>query len=286
MKKNNHYKKEIEFKIGEGNEDAIIEFAKSAEAKEFGLFYTKFSGGEGFAIGRPPNPFECEGNGLPEPDNRLPHREFHFEFDVRFTLNESDDIELLIAQKDMPTHFRFMLKGLSPKQAQMALINFEQGISNAIKDAIYHHASVCYRKQDENRKRRKETYGNLISVLGHNLKTRLDLWRYKKPKVENKGGIKLKTFTPSLTQGGTNPQTKVEVEKERQEYKKAVFDALELIETEGGKKKQLDVGQIVFEKESDVKEDIDVASRMKHALRKYKLNFKELLKEYEQKKGE
>jgi len=282
MKKNNHYKKEIEFKLGEGNEDAFIEFAKSDEGKELGLHYNEFSGGKGFNIGRPPNPFECEGKGLPEPNDDLSRQEFHFEFDVRFTLNESEDIELLIAQKDMPTHFKFILKGLSVEQANATVIDFEQEISKVINNAIHYHASVCYRKQDESRKRRKETYDTLINVLGNNLKTGLDLVRYKDPKVENKGGVKIKTFTASLTQGGANPQTKAEVEKEKQEFRKAVFAALNEIGER--RKKQLDVGVIVFEKESDAK-DIDIASRMKHALNKYKFTFKELLEEYKHKKG-
>lgn len=215
MKKNNHYKKEIEFKIGEGNEDAIIEFAKSAEAKESGLFYTKFSGGEGFTIGRPPNPFECEGNGLPEPDDRLPHREFHFEFDVRFTLNESDDVELLIAAEDAATHFKFMLKGLSAEQANAAVIDFEQQISNVIKDAIYFHAWACYRKQDKNPEKRKKSYDDIIKNLENSfqfLKSKGD----KPVNVREENGIKITTYKP-ITQGrdkgAKNQKSKVTLNK-------------------------------------------------------------------------
>ncbi|MBA3632625.1 MAG: hypothetical protein H0W58_07435 [Acidobacteria bacterium] len=282
MKKNNHYKKEIEFKLGEGYEAEHIEFSKSNEGKEFGLTYTKFSGGEGFTFGGPPNPFEREGKELPTPDSNLPHQDFHFEFDVRFTLNESEDIELLIAQKDMPTPFKFMLKGLSPKQAQMALIDFEQRISNVIKDAIYFHAWACYRKQDENIKNRNESYDKIMKNLVTHFKPLLKWKRDKVIEQREENGIKITTYDPFPK--GANPQTKAEIEKEKQEFRKAVFAALN--EIGSGKKTQLDVGLIVFEKELDAKEDIDIASRMKHALNKYNLKFKELLEEYKQKKAD
>jgi len=38
MRKNYHYKKEIEFKIGEGNVDALMKLADSPEGEEFGFY--------------------------------------------------------------------------------------------------------------------------------------------------------------------------------------------------------------------------------------------------------
>lgn len=290
MKKNNHYKKEIEFEIGdEDNIDTLIKIADSPEGEELGIFSFQHSNGKVVTFDRGLNSFERKGEGLPEADNRLPQREFHFEFDVRFTLDESEDIELLIAAKDAGTHFKYMLKGLSAKQANAAVIDFEQQISNVIKDAIYFHASACYRKQDENTANRNESYKNIMSYLETCFKRLLKWKRDKVIEVREENGIKITTSIP--IQSGANPQTKAEIEKEKQKFIKAVFDALELIGN--GKKTQLDVGSIVFEKESDAKEkesngekDIDIPSRMKHALRKYNLNFKELLKEYKQKKAD
>ncbi len=119
-----------------------------------------------------------------------------------------------------------------------------------------------------------------------NLETRFKgLLKWKREKVievREENGIKITKSAP--IQSGANPQTKAEIEKEKQEFRKTVFDALD--EIGSGKKTQLEVGLIVFEKESDAKEDIDIASRMKHALRKYNLNFKKLLAEYKQKKAD
>lgn len=282
MKKYNHYKKEIEFKIGgEDNIDTLMKIADSPEGEELGIFSVQDSNAKGVTGGRPPNPFEREGKGLPEADNRFPRREFHFEFDIRFTLNESEDIELLIAAKDAGTHFKYMLKGLSAEQANAAVIDFEQRISNVLKDAINIHASACYRKQDENIANRNESYKKIMSYLETRFKGLLKWKRYKPIEVREENGIKITTSVP--IQSGANPQTKAEIEKEKQKFTKAVFDALD--EIGSGKKTQLDLGLIVFDKELSSKEDIDIPSRMKHALRKYKLNFRELLKEYKQKKA-
>ena len=151
MKKLKSYRKEIQFEIGkQDNIDSLIEIADSSEGEELGLFSFQDSKAKGVTFGRKLGYFEREGRGLPEADNNLPKKEFHFEFDVRFTLDESNDVEFLIAAKNEVTHFRYMFKGLSAEQANMAVIEFEQRISNVIKDAIYYHAWACHRKQDEN----------------------------------------------------------------------------------------------------------------------------------------
>lgn len=289
MKKASSYKKEIEFEIGSGdNIDTLMKIADSPEGEELGIFSFQNSNAKGVTIGRKLNHFEREGKGLPTPDSRLPQREFHFEFDVRFTLDESEDIELLIATKDAGTHFKYVLKGLSVGQANAAVIDFERQISNAIKDAIYFHGWACYRKQDENTEHRNESCKKVMSNLETHFKGLLKWKRDKVIEQREENGIKITTYDPFPK--GADPQTKEEIEIEKQEFVKAVFDALG--EIGSGKKTQLDVGLIVFEKESDAKQkaskgekDIDSASRMKHALRKYNLKYKELIKEYEQKKG-
>ncbi|MDQ3753862.1 MAG: hypothetical protein M3371_03930, partial [Acidobacteriota bacterium] len=89
MKRPPKTKKKIEIKIGEGDNDALINFAETPEGKELGLHKFESAYAKGVTFGRPLHPFEREGSGLPAPSGGLPHQEFHFEFDVRFTLNES-----------------------------------------------------------------------------------------------------------------------------------------------------------------------------------------------------
>jgi hypothetical protein len=227
------------------------------------------------------------GEGLPaKTANHIFHKEFCVNFDVRLSHDENGNMELVIAEKGAGTHSKFQFQGLNARQARRAIPDFHIRLASLfIPRTIYQLAYACYWKQDDNRANRKNSCKNIITELVWSFERLLDLIRFKKVQEIKDGGLTITISNSTSTQGGTNPQTKVEIEKEKQEFKKAVFTALELIETEGGKKKPLDVGFIVFEKESDAKENIDIASRMKHALNKYKLNFKELLKEYEQKKA-
>ena len=87
MKKLKSYRKEIKFEIGGAdNIETLIKIADSPEGEELGIFSFQNSNAKGVTGGRKLNPFEREGKGLPTPNNRLPQREFHFEFGVRFTL--------------------------------------------------------------------------------------------------------------------------------------------------------------------------------------------------------
>lgn len=148
MKKNNHYKKEIEFKIGEDNVDALMKLADSPEGEELGIFKFQDSNAKGVTFGRKLGCFEREGEGLPTPNDDCPRREFHFEFDVRFTLNESDDLELLIAAKGTGRHFKYMLKGLGAAKANAAVMELERRIAFRLQRDIYHLAWACYRSQE------------------------------------------------------------------------------------------------------------------------------------------
>ncbi len=74
MKKNNHYKKEIEFKIGEDNVDALMKLADSPEGEELGIFKFQDSNAKGVTFGRKLGCFEREGEGLPTPNDDCPSR--------------------------------------------------------------------------------------------------------------------------------------------------------------------------------------------------------------------
>ncbi len=221
-KSSNHNKKEIEISTETGVK-ALIDFANSPEGKEFPIFPSKTSGAEGVTGGRFLDPHEIEGEDLPPKNDNHAYQEFQINFDVRLAHDGNGNIELFIAKKRARTYFKFPLKGLDARQAIRALIDFDQSISKVITYAIQQHASVCYRKQDENRKRRKETYDKLKSVLEYNLKTRLDLWRYKEPKVENKGGVKIKTFEAiqgGRDKGAKNLRAKITIDDVIKEIKK------------------------------------------------------------------
>jgi len=210
MKKLKSYRKEIKFEIGGAdNIETLIKIADSPEGEELGWSSFKTSNAIGVTGGSKLQPFEREGKGLPTPNNELPKRELHFEFDLRFTLNESNDIELLIASKDWGTHFRYMLKGLGTEKANAAVIDFEKQISKVIKDSIYYHAWACYRKQDESTKIRNESYDKITCMLENHFKTLLKWKGEKIAEVREENGIEITTYEP--IEGGRTKGTKNKV---------------------------------------------------------------------------
>lgn len=281
MKKLKYSKKSISAKA----DDFIIESLKEVEKLDAsGLHFFEKDGIEGFKIGTgQPKPPEYLGEGLPEveKDNVL-NIEVNISFDIRITSKGNGDIEFIIAQNGTGRHFKFKYKGLDPRQAQIAIIEFQSRLnSSTILKDINHLFWASYRMNDDI-KPRKEAFHKILSNLDIRFKSILNLNRYKKPESKIVGEVEIKTFSSKTS--GANQQSQEELLTERKIFLQDVFSALKIIETEGGKKTQLDVGLIVFENNLDV-ENIDITSRMKHALRKYDLNFRNILSEYNQKKA-
>ena len=268
MKKLKSYKKEIRFEIGkEDNVNTLIEIADSPEGEEIGLFSFQTSTAKGVTFGRKLGFCEREGRGLPEADNNLPKKEFHFEFDVRFVLDEADDIELLIAEKDSGTYLKFMLKGLSSEQANTAVIDFEQQISTFIKTAIYFHAWACYRKQDENVEKRNESYDNIMANQRIHFKNLLKQKNYKVIEESEKNGIKI--VTSESIERGRNPRTRAELEKQKQEFLEELFDGFKEFRKNHRRKtpKQKDLRPYIY------KRLIDREKKISEMLSNYQLDF-------------
>ena len=226
---------------------------------------------------------EYEGEGLPEKVLKEgEHRFFDFTFDMRFSHDKEGTIEVSFAGKNSGKHTKKVYEGLSEKQSCHAKAIFERNIRGFISNACYALALACIEKQSEDLTKRKEFLENIDEHTSKSYREILALGHERILEETEENGIKIEKS--EFIDVGARPKTELEIEKEKQEFVKAVFDALGLIEMEGGKKTQTDIGLIVFEKELETKENIDVSSRMKRALSKYNLIFKILLQEYNEKK--
>lgn len=222
MKKANSYRKEIEFDIKGNATESFNKIVEAGLGNEFGIFKQSENH---FTGGIPLSSYQYEGEGLPqETDNRTHHKEFNLNFDVRFSHDKNGNVELLVAKKGAGRHFKFPLKGLTTMQAELALAEFEQRMINSyIPYILYYIAWACYRKQDDNAERRKESFNKIISNLKTHFKGLFNRKRYKVIEEIEENGIKI--AKSESIERGRNPQTKEEIEKQKQRFLEEIFEA-------------------------------------------------------------
>jgi hypothetical protein len=220
MKKLKNYRKQIEFKIEEDNLESLVELADSDEGKELGIFKFEATGVKGVTFGRDLGVYESEGEGLPTvKDRNAHHKEFNFNFDVRISHHGSGNVEFLVAEKGAGTHFKFPLKNLTEMQAENALSEFEKRASRSyITKLLYFTAWACYRKQDDNTHRRKESYDKITANLENHFRSILNRKGEKIVNVNEKDGYKITTY--EVIERGRNKGTK----KPRQLSKREIED--------------------------------------------------------------
>lgn len=242
-----------------------------------GIFKDK----NGVTFGRPIGHGEYEGEGLPALEDGLPHvHEFKVTYNIRLSHKGDGDVDLAIAGRNTGRHFRFPIFGLGKDQARMAGFNFRERLNNMIVlHAIYPLFWACYREQDEDAEAQKESYDKIMDNFKVYFERMLRPKRFKVVETREENGIRVTKSEP--IEGGRKPKPQASIDKEKLRFKKAVFDALDVIKIEGGKRTQTDVGNLVFENESDAKENADIPSRMRHALKRFDLNYKRLLKQYD-----
>jgi hypothetical protein len=108
MKKVKSYRKELEVEINGSLTDILDKIDEDGLKNDFGIYKSETTGVKGFTMGRPLNPFEYEGEGLPtENDLRAHHQEFRLNIDMRLSHDGNGKIELLIAEKGTGRHFKF-----------------------------------------------------------------------------------------------------------------------------------------------------------------------------------
>jgi cytochrome c556 len=103
----------------------------------------------------------------------------------------------------------------------------------------------------------------------------LNLIRFKKVEQIKDGGLTMTISTSTPNQGGTNSQTKAEIEKERQAFLKDIFFAF----------KEMDKKRIASPKQKDLRPYIfnkykDAEKKLSDTLIKHNLKFNNLWQKY------
>ncbi len=253
----------------------IAKFADTPEGKDSPFFAAP--DGQGVTIGRSR---EYEGKGLPDWKNdRQLFAELNLNFVVRVTCDREGITYLEIHQAGHQTYFKFPFKGIEYKDLFSIVPDFEQLLSRfLIRFGIYPLFWALYRAKESEKEKREDAYN---SIKGN---FEIFFKKILKPKPERKSepreilpGFTIRTIEE---RDGRPDKTEAELEQEKSKFISDVFKALKRIESEGGKRTQLDVGLIVFEDRNSE----DVQSLMKNKCRLFGLKWNEILSEYDPKK--
>ena len=257
---------------GEGL-DGFIGYAQGTEGKEFGL--SPAADGSGATVGIPLGYGQYEGKALTElPADRGVFQEINLAFTVRISYDNQGTTYLELIFSGHQTYWSFPFKGVEFRDALFATAEFESRLARFLAQyGIYSLFWALYRQTDE--AQRKESYEKIRSNLEHFFRNILVPKREKEIGVEEAPGVRVTSYARVET--GRNPKSTTELDREKKQFQNDVYKALTIVEAEGGKRTQLDVGLVVFA----TVESGDVQSRMKHALKRYGLKWKELLKEFD-----
>lgn len=266
--------------------EALIALSKMSEGRLLGVLPSPDE--PGYTFGRDLAFGEYEGEGLPDGNGE------ELSFDLRVVRNGNQVSELQFACKGTGRHFRFRLEGLpdpnipTKRDGQLKLKNSQLvamfDFLNRIKVQLPFNTYLlfwAYLRQFANRKRRAKDYRTIMENLELQFKPLLkwDKDRYRLIEERKIHGLVLETRVPIET--GRFPKSEDETESERKVFKEAVFKALDRIASEGGKHTQLDVGCVIFEENPEK----EVTDAMKYRLRKFKIKWKDLLREYDEQKS-
>ncbi len=269
MKKLKHYKEEISITQDD------FETKDFSSLERYGIYADHKPGIEKYTIGKPLQFNEFFGEGLPELEKESSvYFEMNLSFDIRVSHNGRGDIELVVAQNGKGTHFKFNLKGLNAKQAETAIFEFRRQMTNsAIAKDFYYFIWACYRKQDENADKRKESYEKILSNLEIRFKKLLRWDRYKE--VENRKENEIEIIKLVPIERGAKPKSKSEIDKEKIEFLQNVFSAFRELDKKRIKSpKQRDLMPYIYKRHKDIEKKIS------ESLIKHKLDFNHLWQTY------
>ena len=195
-KKANICRKEIQFQIGgeNGISNPFNQIINSDLGKEFGI--TRL-GENHIALGTPLSSHEIEGEGLPtEKDSRAQHKEYNLNIDLRLSHDGNGNVEFIVAKKGTGRHSKFpLIKGLNPEQAEIALVKFEQQMTfSYIPLTLYHIASACYRRQEDDAHKRKEHFDRIINNFENYFRNILNRRGEKIVNEVEENGYKITTY--------------------------------------------------------------------------------------------
>jgi hypothetical protein len=256
----------------------LADLAELSEAERFGLYQKP--DGRGFTIGFPRNPDEHSGEGLPELGDREKIDQWQITFDIRASFDHNEGKTFLeVARKGRGTFYSFDFEGKEFWKAQKASGRFNNSFGDFLIQYGIEQLFTSLYWQDSAKEICQDAYDAIITSFVNYFK--LILKPKRKREIEKRQinpGVTITTYESIET--GREPKTGAELDQEKSKFISDVFEALKQIESEGGKRTQLDVGTIIFE-DSDSK---DIQSLMKNRCRLYSLKWPDVLKEYERQK--
>ncbi len=266
--------KRYEIDITQTDPADIAKFADTPEGKDSPFFAA--TDGQGVTVGRSLDYGECEGVGLPDwKTDRQLFVELNLNFVVRVTCDQKGVTYLEIHQAGHQSFYSFQFKGIEYKDLFSIAPNFEQRLSRfLIQKGMYPLFWALYREKETDKDKRCEAYDKITANFEIYFKNILKPKREREIESKESDGLKITSYERIET--GREPKTEAEIEQEKRKFISDVFEALKQIESEGGKRTQLDVGTIIFED----KDSEDIQSLMKNRCRKYDLKWQTILNEY------
>ncbi len=258
------------------NPSNFVEFANTPEGKESPFF--PMPDGRGVTFGRNLDADEIDGKGLPELGNEIAlFDQFELNFEIRVSLDRERNAYLEIYQPGHPSYHKLRFNGIELDDAVIATARFKSGLARfLINFCISAHFESLY-WQRASIEERKDSYDAIILSFENWFKSTLTPKRKREiGQREVVPGLIVTTY--ESIESGREPDSELQKEQDKNDFISKVFVALAEIETEGGKRTQLDVGTIIFEN----LDSNDVQSLMKYRCRKHGLKWRDILKEYDE----
>lgn len=235
---------------------------------------------KGVSFGSPRQPREHCGEGLSElGEERGLFDQWKLNLDIRVSYDREGKTYLEVARPGSGTFHQFEFSGIEFDDVIQATGKFNNEFETFL---IYYGLcplfSALYRSRHTKKQDRLDALETLNEHFSSFFKSKLNPKR--KREIESRElqrGIKITTYEDKY---GRPDKSESEKELEKTKFLEEVFAALKQIESEGGKRTQLDVGLIVYED----KDSKDVQSLMKNHCRNCGLKWKDILSEYDRKK--
>lgn len=271
-------REDIEINIPQADPAQLAKFADTPQGKDSPFFATP--DGSGVTIGRSLDCHEYEGIGLPDwTKDRALFAEIDLNFTVRVTCDREGTTYLEIHQAGHRSFYSFPFKGIEYSDLHSVVPAFENNLSSfLISYGVLLPFFALYWKGAE-KKDRDEAYDTILEAFKDQFKAILKPKRKREiGKREIGPGVTVTTY--ESIESGANPKSEAEKKAEKEAFLEQVFRAFSRIETEGGKRTQLDVGNIIFE----YAQTDDIQSLMKNRCRTYGLKWSDVKAEYDRKK--
>lgn len=259
---------------------SVEDLAKLSEADGLENAYP-MQDGSGVTFGQPRQPNEHLGEGLPElGDDRGLLDQWNLNLDIRVSYENKGTAFLEVARPGSGTFHRFEFSGIEYTDARRAAGQFNNCFVDFL---IYYGISFLFEAHylaRMEKKDREEAYAAILESFENYFKSILKPKRKREIEKREIGpGVTVTTF--ESIERGPAPKSDSERDDQKQKFLADVFKALAEIDRKGGRRTQLDVGNIIFENARTT----DIQSLMKNRCREFELNWWDVLVDYDSEKG-